>query len=200
MAGGELLGPRCLHGPRPRCCVRLSRSPHCPFRHSPALVRVVALSFSASLYSSSSTLFRVFARPTVALAAALVDEACRVVEDAQHRHEPVRVAVGAGDVRAAGTDLLHRQADACGKYRGHEGQGLASVHRPPVPRPSATLPPLLFSLVMRPPPSATLPLCSFFVKRPPPSATLPPLLFFFFPRKSLPPDDLEMRAAVFRVS
>ena len=49
------------------------------------------------------------------LAAALVDEARRVVEDAQHRHEPVRRAVGAGDVGARRADVRDREADAAAR-------------------------------------------------------------------------------------
>ena len=47
----------------------------------------------------------------LALAAALVDVARRVVEDAQHRHDAVGGAVGAADVRPDRADVVDRQAD-----------------------------------------------------------------------------------------
>ena len=50
----------------------------------------------------------------LALAAALVDVARRVVEDAEHRHNPVRRAVRAADVRVGRADVVHRKADASG--------------------------------------------------------------------------------------
>ena len=47
-----------------------------------------------------------------ALAAALVDKPGGLVVDSEHRHNPVRCAVGAGDVRAARADVVQREADA----------------------------------------------------------------------------------------
>ena len=41
----------------------------------------------------------------------------RVVEDTQHRYEPVWGAVGAGDVRPGGPDAVDVKADAAGRFR-----------------------------------------------------------------------------------
>ena len=44
----------------------------------------------------------------------LVDVARRAVEDAQHGHDPVRVAVRARDVGAPGADVVDGEADPAG--------------------------------------------------------------------------------------
>ena len=63
--------------------------------------------------------FKVDRESTFALATTLVDVACSVVVDLEHGDEAIAVAISAADVRTAGPDAVHCDADSTSVLGNH---------------------------------------------------------------------------------